>query len=898
MLHQISPKPFFRTMTDRHLQRLKKAIGSLNEVATEIGNVAQTASDSFWADTRYRILNRKANEILAGEIVSGTTVKECIANTASLLRYSGLYVFQNGHPLPYLLLAEVDHYFFDSITWLTTVCGDERALQGFSPATPFLLTDRSAKRVVDVRSLAIGNGSEDEMSGWRRYEQQECFTDVALRQHYLLEKNGYFELARICQAYGCDRILQLIRLKIFCDVLYYPKRPRLWHSSNTEASGQATRQAFRDLVDERLSRLGTISATTHRLVEKKINAEVVDRLAEPLAQVLACHGALTSRSRSSVLSGLIGKGQLPTVPEEFKKLDKQAGLVLEQVIDLLLGDQPDHARQHVIHGIDVADLDSENPVRKLMAASHISQQYGQFLQDSGMAERYEHIGKQEPSCPMPLDTLLPIGIRLRAANFAQFFADLEGTVLSLPEGLFEFIAPPDRKEEEIKAQQQIHAKIASQLKFRMVVEELVNLESESIRSGIEAWLTYWEQKFDFAGRGVDSIDEMLFPAFFFSDQRFDQLLRNEDENLTDGWRRIRQGLNKLPPLVIDRNWLEVRKILDLVFREFLAMNLRSMQTTPPEEVNPFSNAHNPFAKPTNFFSRRAMLVEESQAPFEVVTSPPGSATRYAMLVRDNEPYIRRLRQLQALPHEETANIRMYMESGPCFNTLRLPLYRQGELLFNSVDYRPQPVPGKKFLVTILMDFSGSMGEARVKNAKRVAVILAEGMKELFDVRFYLYYTAGAFYRLELIFDSQNSAVVGDQGLASITRNGLDSGVGWNPDAATLLAMQQLFAEDPGAKDGILIHLGDHEWCKSLSREGMNSGEEMEYAVQRIVSSGINYVVARVGTDADPFLEVDLPTQYIHFPEGRLSMTKIEELYGILANAVGAGVRMAVRTEKH
>ena len=60
-----------------------------------------------------------------------------------------------------------------------------------------------------------------------------------------------------------------------------------------------------------------------------------------------------------------------------------------------------------------------------------------------------------------------------------------------------------------------------------------------------------------------------------------------------------------------------------------------------------------------------------------------------------------------------------------------------------------------------------------------------------------------------------------------------------------------------------------------------------------VASGINYVAPCVGTDADPFLDADLPTQYIHFPEGRLSMAKIEELYEILPNVVGAGGRIAV-----
>ena len=57
---------------------------------------------------------------------------------------------------------------------------------------------------------------------------------------------------------------------------------------------------------------------------------------------------------------------------------------------------------------------------------------------------------------------------------------------------------------------------------------------------------------------------------------------------------------------------------------------------------------------------------------------------------------------------------------------------------------PKTVPGQKNQVVILFDFSGSMGEDKVSKAKDVAIIIAEGLKERFDVQLYLYTTNGSF----------------------------------------------------------------------------------------------------------------------------------------------------------
>jgi hypothetical protein len=279
-----------------------------------------------------------------------------------------------------------------------------------------------------------------------------------------------------------------------------------------------------------------------------------------------------------------------------------------------------------------------------------------------------------------------------------------------------------------------------------------------------------------------------------------------------------------------------------------------------------------------------MAVNEVASPIELIEAPPGDANKYQHLVNQNQAHINRLKRLESWPLRPSTTIRRFVKSGPVMNDLQLHHYQLSEKLFNIVNYQPKPAPGTRDLIIVLFDFSGSMDSKKVAKAKDISVILAEGLNSRFDLLFYLYTTNSIFYELILLYNSMER-IAGKNGLASITANGTDSGRGWNPDAAMLLTIMELMKKRPDKRRFCLIHLGDHEYCKSLTRTDMpNALDEVVYAVEKLTAEGQQYIAARIGQDIDPLAQKAIAHQYIHFPDGQLTQEKMDELYAILHRA--------------
>ena len=76
------------------------------------------------------------------------------------------------------------------------------------------------------------------------------------------------------------------------------------------------------------------------------------------------------------------------------------------------------------------------------------------------------------------------------------------------------------------------------------------------------------------------------------------------------------------------------------------------------------------------------------------------------------------------------------------------------------------------------------------------------------------------------------------GLASITANDTSHGRGWNPDAAMIMAVNDVMKGRPAKRRYCLIHISDCEFCKSLARSDLtNALEEVEVAARRIINEG-------------------------------------------------------------
>ena len=572
----------------------------------------------------------------------------------------------------------------------------------------------------------------------------------------------------------------------------------------------------------------------------------------------------------------------------LQSIDEDAEDFVTRTTATLLESKSSHRKTSAkFPGLDVADLESPNRVRKYMAVTELVRpEFESFLQDPRIAQRYQLLGKKMPCCPMPLEGIEPLEMRLKTVLFCLLVSDLKPSVNRIPEIVFQWSQPPGMGEEEAKANKSMHEKLCAALRNRLVVEELKRLSPVALRL-CQAWTTLFEERFRHAGCGVDSVDNLLVPCVFFHDQHFDHLLVPELPWYRESWLNLRRFVTELVAAISASNWPEARRLVGLMFERFQGLQLRLINPSNAPITNPISlPTASFFDAPKTFFSERMMQVKEAAAPIQIAMAPPGDPAAYRRLVEELKPHIQLLRRIQAQPMEEQAVLAGHARFGPVLDPFRMAYYPLGENLFSRVSYSPQPIPGRRRLVSILMDFSGSMNAQHVSTAKQAGVVIAEGLHgsqnagPSFDLEFYLYYTTGSFYLLHCIYKSTERQIAGHAALASITNRDFTSGEGWNPDAAALLATKDMLDKNPDAENAIVIHLGDHEYCNSLLN-GMfpSAAAEVEYAVQKLAGK-YHYIAARVGKDQDPLSE-EVPHDYLFFPETGFSTEKAVELYQLL-----------------
>lgn len=878
------------------LKLLKSLVSEVNIIRRKAEGIpAKAQGNHAMGDLLIGNCYESLKPIMEAKLSDGSTFKDCLLGKSSALNYSGLRLFFAGYPVISVMLARGDQT-PSGFLLLETLAGAETAIFRPSPASPSLLMDNSRRYAIDGRSLAAERSqwpAELRQHWWKQCHLHDDYAEIELRKHYYLEKNNFCEYAAVIEAMKLERLLKLLRLKIYGDYLLFPSTEKRF-ASDPQIFHQALEFAFRDDVpaDILAKRPQAISHKTHRAVERLVG-EIEQTVRSTLELKLPVGGVLPQRSQLGILLGGWQRLPRPAPQPRLAEAEARSEKLFLEICDIFREDDPLKAskeRKRRLPAIDVADLDHPNVFYRQMAIIQIQKEiYPDFIARSGLEKTYDSALKEIAACPMPYQGLGYLPIRLKAALTAGVIRDL-GQQITLPEHFFSFEADPYMSESEVNALKSMHTELVTQCRRWMSFLRL-HQKTPEVAGIFDAWSCFAEMNYRYMGHGVDSVKKLIVPAFFFSQPYFLALLDGEEDWYVQGWVRIRESIDYLARLILSHDWREVSKRFKVISVALKELHLQTIDREKPVAVDPGPpDEINFWEPPPGQIGPGAWTNEEdAAAPIQTVVSAPGEPARYQRMVQRNLPRINILKKLDSRPLQEVAHLAGYAKAGPLFDPQRLYLYQVGHCLFSTVTYPTEPVLGKKHLVYICFDFSGSMGEGRVRTAKDIAVILAEGLKERFDVVLSLYNNRGDFYLITQMFDSRQRAGLGKAGLSSLCREGLDAGTGWNPDAAVLLALRTQFRQRPD-EPVILIHLSDHEYCKSLARSDCrHAQEEMEYAVNKLLDHGHRYIAARVGTDQDPFGDSEIMHEYIHFPE-RITLDKVVELYRVLCRTTESLVR--------
>ena len=887
-----SKLPDLDPLPTKNRERLIRAVTAVNRLSAKAARVEIESGGSHQiGDRSIRSCYAALNAELDKPFSTDKKIRDCLSPAGPLEGSEFKLVRGRSYPIPTLALVRIDPWKRGAALTLLEYVAGANVCDRFFPLNDRLLVDGAGVRYVDATGLEAASDGEN-----RRVSLalRDDYVEALLEQAYLLERNGNFDLALFAHDLRLASVLAAFRIRVFCDHLGAPAPQRLWlRFEDPHREREVARLAYGGLVPEPILEADNPDDRVRAELAHLFHERVAKPVREFFARPVTAGGAVPIRQQGNLRR--LGRDGGKPAPIEWqsnlRSIEREARIFCEEAVAMLLEKRTPSVRVGArFEALDAADLESPNRVRRYMAVAEVIRPgYEEFMRGSEVAKRYERSAKPLPHCPMPIDGPEPLDMRLKAALFSLLLADLKGTVLRVPETLFEWTAPKSMGEEEAKAQKSIHDTLVKALRQRMLVEVMRQLSPSTARLS-EVWLTMVEGRFQHTGCGVDSVDNLLFPCLFFHEQLFEHLLRNEHEIYRQSWSRLRSIGAQLPPAVSARAWPEVRRIIAMMFKEFSELSLRQVHGNKAGVNNPLPPpVFEPFEAPKNFFSERFLQIEEASAPVQVVTAAPGNPADYERMVARLTPHIQKLRRLESQPMEEQAGLAGHAKFGPLLDPLRLPLYPLGHLLFSRVSYAPEPIRGKRRLVAILMDFSGSMDSCRVDTAKQAAIVIAEGLHgggASFDLEFYLYNTAGPLYRLCLIYKSSDRRFGGRAALASITNRDYTSGDGWNPDAAALLAMKSMFDQNPEAVGAVLVHLGDHEYCSSLGHRFPDARQEVAYAVQKLLDAGkYHYIAARVGKDEDP-LPTTIPHSYIHFPDQPLTVEKMADLYHILRRHMG------------
>lgn len=894
LFKEMLEEPELKTFEIRYLTEILEEINNLSHIADEIPE--KSRGNHRYGHQRIQWCFNRVSRLMTQEI-RNKPVKDYFYNQAPALRYNGYRILHYGHPLPKSVLVRGTQLWGGNMLINEIISGNPGGMHRFFPVCQKLMTDNSNALFVDAMAVSSRLETYTENHNSRKwyyvYDVYDSYAQIILEKPYFIEKAKLFELMLLANHMKLTDVLHCLGMKIFSDFLSVGTcRNRFDRSLPPHLLELVMQHAWMDtLPSGPLSSKRSITDAAYRALEEELKT-----ITEPLWKIyntpFQSNGLLAERSVGSVLLGARYKcPDALTYHPDTEKLAAISAKVLVRMTEIIENDggSSRQTTKRTHPAVDVSDLQSQSPIRKWLAAVSLSTDYRQYFESSGLKDQYETSGKDAPDCPMPHESpvCFPVEGRFKASLFSQLISDLEtGSGIVLPMGMFFPM-------EDIDTVNESDAVKAMLKDIRTYCHHLIAIhglqQDYPMDQLIDAWLSFHEYILKYVPCGVSSLSDLLWGLFFSSEPVFESFLTFESEALASRFRNVRQILTELPPKIREKRWIMVKKDLTRIYHQLKQMGLQIIsekENEAPLISNPFTSTDiSPFSPPEHHFSKKVVQTRYSRSPIEVVEAPPGDAGRYMALVKSYQPQIKMLRRLHAEPLEEAANLVGLSPSGPFWDQNQMDVLTAGDCVFSTVAYHPpQPCPDQPVHISILLDMSGSMDRGRVASAKSIGIILAEALAGKFEIDFYMYNTAGSFYRLNLLMRTRNKGFAGKTALASITRNGLDTGSGWNPDAAVLNYLHDMWEKETTGPV-ILIFIGDHEYCKSLvDGIGCDSAEdEVHFMLREILKNNrFHAVFCRVGKDEDPLGNTpDLSHQYVYIPDTGISEETMKEIYGAI-----------------
>ena len=888
--------------TEKDLFWACKAIERINEASNEMAALAAQSGGSSIYGHRSSVRVNKVLNLALNEITFSNGKKICEEFAApghTLVNNHYLKLIKiPSIGLTKLCLAKVDGW--GRLPVITRILAGGDAMHRKHPLFACLVHDGS-KYYVDA---SVDGTAKQGTRQWESWQIGDELARLANAGHYWLEYLMLLPLSTVSMAVEARNLSALISLWVimeWCSVWQLPNRSISW--SEPESDGFMRVGPGQSALDRLLQGFPLpIRADIRWQPTAEFRESVIPAIRTALAPAMdllntRCPdqgGALPVRMSGNMTIALgwdVSRelaGELLSLDRLCARIARKAVRAVQQSMTSHMRDgSPSTARVHERRPVEPADLMAMEPVRNLAAMELVQTRYwSPFVQ--GFSHLYES-ETEYPGAPMPHVGVLPLSLRLAAAAGSTLLARTLAGKVQLPDIVFAadtFLAEgPD-----LDARKQIHAHVKNNFIRYLAFQDVVATAAGSATP--DAWLTWIEHDCLYAGGcGVDSVSALVFPAFFFSDRKFERLICHEAEPFKRAWRAIRCEIASLYPLYQHREMIALKQRFARLFEDVSELNLHTADGiepagdggTPPAFLVPPSV--DPFASPANVFTREHLILEEASAPIEFERLGGGNPAALHHMIQRLSPYSSLLRRLHAQPWIAMPRLRGRFANGLDFDMERLDAVMIGETEapFTSVDYRPAPRPDVRYTVRILVDFSGSMGTARVGLAKDFALALALGLKN-FDVVLYFYSTNGSFYQLIEVFDSRRRKLGGLGALASICDKKYDAGWGWNPDAACLLAIRAIMGREPGitGRRSTLVYLGDMEFCGSL-KAGVASDAcgEVAHAMRKLLADGHRMVIGRCGTDHDPFPSDDIPHGYFHMPETGISHVSVRLIYKLI-----------------
>ena len=831
---------------DENLDQLISTIDEYNPIAREAATVQPSVrGDQRFGDKKTRALYVQANNCASVKCLHEKTLKDLVNNPMDLL-HLGLVLVRYGSPLNRLALCEATSIGFGN-TYIVhqVICGHlSEASVSASPASSIYLSDSTHRKFI------MTAGQTDTMEPWKAWATEHAVAETVLGMSYEMEMDGTTMAARYV---GDSPIRTVLRTLAFIKQQASIQRKRC---NSTASRGALQLLASADRLPAEIANGEPVSMELIHQFGEQVENKILMPIREIFEKPVDCE--VFPRSIGSTMvykykSSQVGKHRVLNLSD----IEKTAKALLAELKERLANDPGMKVGQSFHRDIDVCDLISKSGTRKLMVLNLIGREYLGLIEGSKtLSQMYREQGKTPPSCPAPYLGTIEVRFRLKAAALARLLTDYESNV---PIKLSKLnLCPPCHFQDEAqqKAAVQCYEKLIKMTDMKLSLLCLI-YQTPALASFADAYILHWECEYNYIGGGVDSVDQLLFPAFFFHQDALSNMLSFEYCDFKNAWMNIRGYSDKLKQFQDKSSTVDLYAIKDQIinpiFLQLKSMNLFAVSNDLNEIKPPWSDVKDVFFVPKPEGDGELHDVSESQSPVSFRQAPPGDGNQYDQFKAALQPAIEQLKKIDFSPRAIKPTLRHCAIRGHNFDPQRLHLYKLGQdaALMQSIRYVAKPVNSRPYLVSILFDFSGSMGEARVNLGKEVSVILAEGLQGCFEVDINLYTCEGSLFQLTSIFDSTQRKLIGKDALAAMFTDSTRTGTGWNPDAACLLGLAQEKTRI-GKRGGTVVHITDASFCGSLNLGLSSAIDEMAYAVKKIQDDGFKYVLVRVNNGESPF----------------------------------------------